>query len=155
MVTAILQLHRVIRKSSHFSFYGDFVLGDLIGEFKGKVTAIRVLSEGKVETSEQGFGSILGIEAIMFATAISTPMPNGGNMGEGNASVTTADGDVVMIRKIGIGWSTGKGRKASKRGVFFHMTQSQKLSRLNMTVGVWEFESEENGDWHVKIWEWR
>jgi hypothetical protein len=131
------------------------MLGDLIGEFKGKVMGLRVLSEGKVETSEQGSGSILGVEATMLATAISTPMPNGVLMGEGDALVTTADGEVVMIRKIGIGWSTGKGRKASKRGVFFHMTQSQKLARLNKVVGVWEFESEENGDWHVKIWEWK
>lgn len=130
------------------------MLGDLIGEFKGKVTGIRVLSEGKIETSEQGSGNILGIEATMLATAVSTTTPNGIIMGKGNAIVTTTDGEVVRIRKSGIGWPTGKGRKASKRGVFFHMTQSQKLARLNKTVGIWEFESEENGDWHVKIWEW-
>lgn len=131
------------------------MLGDLIGEFRGKVTGVRVLSEGRVETSEQGSGSILGIDATMLATAISTPLPNGVLMGEGEAIVTTADDEVVVIRKNGIGWSTGKGRKASKRGVFFHSTQSQRLARLNRVVGVWEFESDENGDWHAKIWEWK
>jgi len=131
------------------------MLGDLIGEFAGKVTGARVLPEGKVETSEQGSGRILGLEATIMATAISTPMPNGVLTGEGHALVTTMEGEVVMIRKIGIGWSTGKGRKASKRGAFFHITQSQKLARLNKVVGIWEFESEENGDWHVKVWEWK
>src|SRR3989304_891071 len=96
--------------------------GDLIGEFKGTTTGVRVLPDGQVETSEQGSGNVLGIAATMLATAVSTPMPNAVLMGEGNALVTTKDGEVVMIKKSGIGWSTGKGRKTSKRGVFFHMT---------------------------------
>jgi hypothetical protein len=29
------------------------MLGDMIGEFKGKVTGVRVLLEGKMETSER------------------------------------------------------------------------------------------------------
>jgi hypothetical protein len=131
------------------------MIGKVIAEFKGKTTGIRVLSEGKVEASEQGSGSILGIEASILATAVSTPMPNGVTMGEGDALVTTIDGDVVMVRKSGIGWSTGKGRKASKRGVFFHLTKAQKLARLNKVVGMYEYESDEKGDWTAKIWEWK
>ncbi len=131
------------------------MLGGFIGEFKGKITGVRVLPEGRIETSEQASGNILGTEATWLATAISTPMHNGIVMGEGDALVTTVDGEVVRIKKIGIGWSTGKDRKASRRGVFFHTTTSQKLAHVNKMVGVWEFESEENGDWHVKIWEWK
>ncbi len=67
-------------------------------------------------------------------------MPNGIVMGEGNGVITTVDGDVVMVKKSGIGWPTGKGRRASRRGVFFHTTQSQRLSRLNKVVGMYEFE---------------
>ena len=131
------------------------MLGDMIGEFKGQVTGVRILSGGKVETSEQASGNILGNLATWLATSTSTPMVNGVVMAEGEALVTTEDGEVVMIKKSGIGWSTGKGRKATRRGVFFHATKSQKLARLNKVVGVWEFESEENGNWHVKIWEWK
>jgi hypothetical protein len=131
------------------------MLGDMIGEFKGQVTGVRVLPEGKIETSERASGSILGVDATWLATSISTPMPNGVIMAEGDAVITTIEGDVVMVKKSGIGLSAGKGRKASRRGVFFHMTQSQKLDRLNKVVGLWEFESEENGNWHVKIWEWK
>jgi hypothetical protein len=131
------------------------LLGELIGEFKGKVTGTRILSDGKIETSEQASGSIIGNKATWLATSISTRSPNGTVTSEGEALVTTDDGEVIMIRKIGIGWSTGKGRKASRRGVFFHTTNSAKLARLNKIVGVWEFESEENGDWQVKVWEWK
>jgi hypothetical protein len=130
------------------------MLGDMIGEFKGQVTGVRVLSEGKMETSERASGSILGVDATWLATSISTPMPNGVIMAEGDAVITTVEGDVVMVKKSGIGWSDKKGRK-TRRGVFFHMTQAQKLDRLNKVVGVWEFESEEDGNWHVKIWEWK
>lgn len=130
------------------------MLGDMIGEFNGQVTGVRILPEGKVETSERASGTILGRDATWLATSISTPMPNGGVMAEGDAVVTTKEGDVVMIKKSGIGWSDGNGRK-TRRGVFFHMTQSQKLARLNKVVGIWEFESEKNGNWHVKIWEWK
>ena len=131
------------------------MIGELVIELRGKVTAVRVLPDGRTETSEQGAGSILGVEATWLATTVSTPMPNGVVMGEGDGIITTIDGGVVVVRKSGIGWSTGKGRKASRRGVFFHATQSQKLARLNRVVGMYEFESNEEGDWTAKIWEWK
>jgi len=131
------------------------MLGDMIGEFKGQVTSVRVLPEGKMENSERASGNILGVDATWLATSISTPMPNGTIMAEGDAVITTIEGDVVMVKKSGIGLPAGKGRRTSRRGVFFHMTQSQKLDHLNRVVGVWEFESEEDGNWHVKIWVWR
>jgi hypothetical protein len=131
------------------------LIGELIIELKGRVNAVRVLPGGRTETSEQGSGNVLGAEATWLATTISTPMHNGIVQGEGNGILTTVDGEVVMIRKSGIGWSTGKGWKASRRGVFFHATQSQKLARLNRVVGMYEFESSEEGDWMAKIWEWK
>ena len=37
------------------------MLGELIGEFKGRNTAYRVLPDGKMEASAQGTGKILGM----------------------------------------------------------------------------------------------
>ena len=130
------------------------MIGEQIIELKGQAPSIRVLSDGRTETSEQGSGSVLGVEAAWVATTLSTPMPNGVVLGEGNGIITTVEGDMVMVHKIGIGWSTGKGRKASRRGAFFHTTQSQKFGRLNKVVGMYEFESDEQGNWTAKIWEW-
>jgi hypothetical protein len=142
-------------------YYQGFVpvieglIGEITIELEGKITMTRALPDGKVKTSEQGSGSILGAKATWVATTVSSPMPNGVIMGEGNGIITTMDGEVVSVRKIGIGWSTGRGRKASRRGAFFFTTKSKKFEHLNRIVGMYEFESDVEGNWAAKIWEWK
>ena len=79
------------------------MIGELIGEIKGKTTGIRILSDGKVETSESGAGIVLGIEASGMDTGVGTLMPNGVTMIEGNGMIMTAEGDAVMVKINGIG----------------------------------------------------
>lgn len=129
------------------------MLGELIGEFKGKNTAYRVLSDGKTEVSGQGMGKILGVDATMWFTAVTTPMPNSVFMVEGNGQIWTKDGDMIMLKMGSISWSSEKG--GTTRGASFHMTQSQKLSRLNKTVGLHETDSDMTDNWTTKIWEWK
>ncbi len=131
------------------------MLGNLIGEFKGKTTGIRVLSEGKLELTQQGMGKVMGIDGSMLTTGVATPMPNGVTMIDANGTLMTMDGDVVMVKINGIGWTTGKGWKASYRGAAYQMTMSPKLAAINKIVSVWENESDENGDWVLKFWEWK
>ena len=131
------------------------MIGDLFGDFKGKIVGFRVLPDGKIEGTEQGVGKLLGMDAYEMDTGTSTPMPNGILMTERNGLLTTVDGDILQIRINGIGWLTGKGQKSSYRGVSYQTTQSQKLERLNRVVGVWEYELDENGEWTLKIWEWK
>ncbi len=131
------------------------MLGNLIGEFKGKTTGLRVLSEGKMELNQQGMGKVMGIDGSMVTTGVATPMPNGVTMIDANGTLMTMDGDVVMVKINGIGWMTGKGWKASYRGAAYQMTMSQKLAAMNKIVCVWENESDENGDWVLKFWEWK
>ena len=129
------------------------MLGDLIGEFKGKNAAYRVLSDGKTEVSGQGMGKILGVDATMWFTAVTTPMPNGVFMVEGNGQIWTKNGDMLMLKMDSISWSSENG--GTTRGVSFHMTQSQKLSGLNKTVGLHETDSDMADNWTTKIWEWK
>lgn len=131
------------------------MIGELIGEFKGKTTGIRVLSDGKIETSESGAGMVLGKEASEMDTGVGTLMPNGVIMLEGNGVIMTAEGDAVMVKIDGIGWATGKGLKSSYRGACYFMTNSSKLASLNKTVGVWEHESDETGEYSLKCWAWK
>jgi len=93
------------------------LIGELIGEFKGKTTGIRVLDEGKIEGSSAGSGNVIGMEAAEVDTAVLAWMPNGLLMAEGNTMITTAEGEVVMAKVNGIGWSTGKGWKQSGRAL--------------------------------------
>ena len=79
------------------------MIGELILELKGKASGVQVLSDGRTETSEQESGIILGMEATWLASTISTQMSNIVILGEGNSIITTIDGEVVMVRKIGIG----------------------------------------------------
>lgn len=131
------------------------MLGDLIGEFNGKTILNRILSEGKLESTDQGTGKILGIDATLISTGVLTPMPNGIFMGEGNGQITTQDGDVVVLKISGIGWFTGKWGKVSFRGSTFHMAQSQNFMRLNRVVGLWEYDADENSEWIFRLWEWK
>jgi hypothetical protein len=131
------------------------LIGELIAEFKGKPGGIRILAEGKMEGSDTGMGNIMGKEATVMDTSILMWMPSGVLMAEGNSMVMTAEGETVMAKVNGIAWSTGKGFKQSGRGACYFMTSSPKLASLNKTVGVWERESDENGDWSVKIWAWK
>ena len=44
-------------------------IGEYIQESKGKVTALRVLENGKLEASYQASGKLLGVEVSEFYTA--------------------------------------------------------------------------------------
>ena len=122
---------------------------------KGKTTGIRVLADGKIEVSHAGSGNLMGKEATAVDTGVSTLMPSGVFMAEANGMSITAEGDSVMTKISGIGWPTGNGWKSSYRGAAYFMTTAPKLASLNKTVGVWELESDENGDYTLKVWAWK
>ena len=131
------------------------MIGELILEAKEKPTGNRILADGKAEGSSAGQGILLGQEVNIMDTGVLTLMPNGVIMTEGNAWVMTTEGDVVMGKIGGVGWFTGKGLKTTARGACYFMTNSPKLERLNKIVGVYERESDENGNSTVKVWEWK
>ena len=84
------------------------MLGELIGEFKGRNTTYRVLSDGRIETSGQGTGKILGIDSMVMTTSIGT-MLNGVFMGKVNSVITTMEGDSVLMKGNAIAWPSGEG----------------------------------------------
>jgi hypothetical protein len=128
------------------------MLGELIGEFKGKNTGWRVLPEGKIEVTAQGTGKILGKDAFLMSTSVGS-MANGIFMGEGNGVITTMEGETVMMKGIAVGFPSGNG--GATRTATIHMTQSQKLARLNKVVGMHEYETDMQDNWTGKIWEWK
>ena len=92
------------------------MLGEMIGEFKGKTTGVRVLSEGKMELSQQGIGKIMGVDASIVTTGVASQMPNGVMMVEANGSTMTMDGDVIMVKIDGIGWHAWQGLEVIVQG---------------------------------------
>ena len=128
------------------------MLGELIGEFKGKNTGWRVLDDGKIETTAQGTGKILGIDAFVLSTSVGT-MANGIFMGEVNSVFTTMTGETITSKGIAIGFPSGNG--GATRAASIHNTQSQKLSMLNKVIGMHEYETDMNDNWTGKIWAWK
>lgn len=135
------------------------MLGEMIGEEKGKITGVRVLpAEGsgpRMEVSFQGTGKLHGLETTQVASYISTLLPSGVFSGSGQGLITTKHGDVATWTATGLGKATGNGMAASWRGSIFYQTTSQRLSALNKIATIFEFEVEENGNTTGRSWEWK
>jgi hypothetical protein len=135
------------------------MLGDFIGEGKGRITGVRVLpGEGqspKMEVSFQAAGKLFGVDESEIGTYWSVMTPAGVLYGEGNGLITTAEGDVLTWIGQGIGRPTGRGLAASWRGAVYYRTSSAKFARLNSVAAVFEFEADEAGNTQAKLWEWK
>lgn len=134
------------------------MLGDLIGEEHGKITALRVLDSGgggpKVEVNMRTNARIRGLDAVNLGTYWSAVQPGGSLFGEGQGITTTQEGDVVTWK----GQGTGKmkpGGGVSYRGAIYFQNGSGKLAALNGTAAVFEHESDANDNITTKSWEWK
>ncbi len=128
------------------------MLGELVGEFKGRNIGWRVLPDGKIETTAQGMGKILGVETFTLSTSIGT-MVNGIFMGEMNSAFTTMEGDTIMAKGVAVGYPSGNG--GATRAASIHMTQSKKFERLNKVLGMHEYQTDMENNFVGKIWEWK
>ena len=133
------------------------MLGEQIGEGRGKRTGRRVLSAGsgfKVEVSFESKGSLLGADAMEIGTYTSETRPDGTLFGEGQGVVLTPDGSMATWKGQGVGRFVGPGN-VSYRGAVFYSSTSPKFARLNTVAAVFEFESDADGNTHSKLWEWK
>lgn len=134
------------------------MLGETIGEAKGRITSTRVLGVGefgpKVEVSFELSGKALGMDATFWLTYFSTPQPGGLLYGEGQGMLMTRDGDTVSWTGQGTGRFTGGG-KISWRGAIYFQGPSERLARLAGTVGVYEFDGDSEGNAYMKTFEWK
>ena len=128
------------------------MLGEQFGELKGKITGQRVLDvEGPtMETSVAASGNLKGIQASETITFMAKVTSNGILHGVGNGIVMTADGEMATYTGDA---STGS---INWRGSIFCKTSSNgKLAFFNNLVGVFEAQSDANGNFSDKTWEWK
>jgi hypothetical protein len=134
------------------------LLGEQIGEDRGKITARRVLRSDdgglKVEVSMEGSGKFLGIDVMELTTYWSTVQPNGLLYGEGQGIFMTSHGESVQWTGVGRGRFTEQAG-VSFRGSIFCQTTSEKLSRLNGVAVLFEHDSDRDGNVVTKYWEWK
>ena len=133
------------------------MLGELIGESRGKRTGRKVLSVDhgvKVEVTFETTGKLLGTDANEIGTYWSVSRPDGSLYGEGQAVVIGAGGITATWKGQGVG-KFGEGGAVSYRGAVYYNTASPKLTRLNTVAAVFEFEVDPAGNTHSKLWEWK
>lgn len=135
------------------------MLGEMIGEERGQITVQRVLpSEGggpRIEVSFAAQGQILGVNTSNMGTYESVIGPDGVIRGEGQGITMTEDGESATWTANGVGRFTGNGQAANYRGILYFQSASEKLARLNGIAVVFEFDVDENGGIHDKLWEWK
>jgi hypothetical protein len=134
------------------------MLGEQIGEERGKITARRVLpSDGggpTVEVTFEAGGKVLGADATDLGTYSSVVQPNGALYGEGQGVIMTPQGDVIQWTGTGRGRFTADGG-VSFRGTVYYQTTAEKFARLNGVAVVYEHEADRDGGVTTKYWEWK
>ena len=133
------------------------MLGELLGEEKGKVTTYRVMkSEGghSVEVTFRTEGTVLGAQMRNIGTYSSQVRPGGFLFGEGQGVIMTKDGESISWVGQGTGHFKPTGG-VSFRGAIYYETASQKLARLNGLAVVYEHETDASDNASSKYWEWK
>jgi len=134
------------------------MLGDKIGEVRGQAISTRVLpDEGngpRLETTDQGAGTIYGVHVNQTVTYVGTLRPNGTISGEGVGVTMTEDGEAATFRGVGVGTFVRPG-VTSWRGSLFYETGSEKLKALNGIACVFEYSIDESGKSEGTLYEWK
>jgi hypothetical protein len=134
------------------------MLGELIGECRGRVTGVRVLPpEGhyaRLEVSLQGEGILSGQPITDFGTYVQSVRPGGVLQGEAHNVMISGNGEVADWFGGGVGRPTGPGFK-SAYGAYGRFDSAQgALAGLEAVGTTVEYEVEEDGSYHWRMWEW-
>ena len=134
------------------------MLGERIGEGRGRVTTQRVLPSlgggPKMETSFQSSGSLLGVADTETGTYVAVVRPDGSLFGEGQGITMSREGDVLSWVGQGVG-TLQKGGAVSYRGAVYCQTTSPKWARLNSLAVLFEFEVDSGGNTRGEFFEWK
>jgi hypothetical protein len=135
---------------------GAVMLGEMIGESKGRRLVRRVISVDPptAEVSFEDSGLMLGVATTGMGTYTSIVGPDGTIHGDGQGMNMTADGEAITWTGTGVG-RFGPGGSVSYRGMLFFRTASQKLARLNGACGAFEYDVDAAGGTTSKVWEWK
>jgi len=137
------------------------MLGEKIGEEKGKVTTQRVLPGDdfryvKMEISFQAQGKIYGADAMDIGTYTIYERVGGQLYGEGQGIVQTTDGEGAIWKGHGVGRATGNGMEMKFAfSLAYQAPTAGKLSRLNNVLVIGEHTIDNDNNASSTIWEWK
>ncbi len=136
------------------------MLGEKIGDERGKVTGTRILPGDdyrylKMEMSFQASGTLTGQPSTNIGTFTAFERVPGQIYGEGRGILLLATGESAIWNGHGVGRMTGQGMAMSFRAGIAYQAGQGKLQRLNGVLGVIEFEVDAEGNTHGMAWEWK
>ena len=97
----------------------------------------------------------MGIKASETITFMAKVTSNGILHGVGNGIVMTADGEMATYTGEGIGRIDSTGSINWRGSIFCKTSSNGKLVFINNLVGVFEAQSDANGNFSDKTWEWK
>ena len=132
------------------------MLGELIGETKGKISNRNVVSvEGPtIETTVASSGTLKGVQVNEILTYVASPSSKGILHGIGRGVINTQDGEIATFTGEGIGRFDASGLLTWRGAIFFHTSSEGKLEFLNNKVGVFEAQVDSQGNFADETWEW-
>jgi len=111
----------------------------------------------KIETTFSSNAKFKGIDTVNMVTYWTVPRPGGMLYGEAKGVVMSKDvsGEVVTFTAYAGGRFTSLGRARFHGSVYYRTTSTGKLAFLNNLVGLFEHDSDEQGNASSKVWEWK
>jgi hypothetical protein len=133
------------------------MLGEQIAELKGKIMVQRVLdAQGPtMETSVSASGTVKGTQVNETLTFMAKPTSAGVLHGVGQGVLMAGESEMASYTGEGIGRLTSSGGVKWRGAVFYSTSSTGKLAFLNNVVGIFEAESDAEGKFSEKIWEWK
>ena len=137
---------------------GKRMLGQLLGEVRGRVTSLRALSseglESEVEISIAGEGTLLGKPVSDIGTYTQRLRPNGTAYADGHVILRSADGEMAPWKGFGISHFVGEGLAINVAAVGAFHGATPGFERLNEVAAVTEYQVDPEGNYHYQLWEW-
>jgi hypothetical protein len=136
------------------------MLGDRLGEERGKVTTRRILPGDdyryvKMEITIETETTILGVHGTNMGTYTVFERIPGQIYGEGRGIFMSDEGEGAIWNGHGVGTPTGDGAGIKIAASVAFQTNSQKLARLNNVLVVVEHEAAGDGTAKSVLWEWK
>ncbi len=154
MLTILLISHNIYQQSLRK------MLGEQIQELKGKVISQRVVDvePPTMETSVSSSGSIKGTQVTEMLTFVGRPISTSKGVlhGKGIGIIMAAgESDVATFTGEAVGRLGSSGNISWRGSIFCSTSSNGKLSFLNNMIGVFESETDAEGNFSEKMWEWK
>jgi hypothetical protein len=134
------------------------MLGEKLGNVTGTVVLRRVLAAGpaaaRTESTQQGAGTLLGVDFRETSTYESQLRPDGTVFGSGQGIYMGSGGEMATWIGQGVGTLTKDGGVAF-RGAIYLYSASAKWQRLNSVASVFEYEVDADGNYKGSLTEWK